>query len=736
VQPPPAMVTTTVDERPAFAVISLLACAVGTLALAIPGGTARLVLVLAFLLVGPGSVVVSMPRINDRVVSWALAICAGMSIACGVGVLTLWTHIWQPTPSIAGLIGAVAATAGMRLVKFIDNTPLRPRRLLSSLIGHAPQPKPVDQRATRTWRERIGSAAPPAAILAAVGLWIVALSRIRPASIDSYGLSVALGLPFLAAVLLLGLGFSGELFGRARVAVLAAGVLAATVIMHASVPILDGTLEYAWTYKHIGVVDLIRDNGHLLNSNDIYQQWPGFFATVALFSQLSGIDALSFAAWSSLTFALINALLVVALLRQFTKDRRVIATGVLLFQAGMWVDIGYFSPQAFVFPLMLGFWLILVRWLLMVPTGRTDPDAGRLYRMRAALVRNLTVAPVPDQSTRWWAAAGATGLFAAITVSHQLTPFVVMVPTATLAVLGILRPRRLLLILAVVLTAFTVPRLWSVAQQYSIFDFDLLSNAAGNAGTWRTPQQEFSAVVARILAIGLWGAALFVMWRARRKLGTVVVPAVLGFTPFVTLAGGNYGGEAIYRVFAFSSPFVVLLIAMMWAARRRGGVRAIGLSAVGVAVILLAGLQGLQGQLVVHQVRSGDIVAAEYFYAHAVPGSSLVLAAPNFPTKLAANYNEFNEPRTAVDISLVGEPEFAGTLNGQRLSDVERYVRDLNTPTSYLVVSTAMSSYTDYFGSLPKGSMDSLRSALDASPDWRVFYQTPQLGIYQLLPAG
>ena len=65
-------------------------------------------------------------------------------------------------------------------------------------------------------------------------------------------------------------------------------------MMHATVPLLYRTIEYAWTYKHIGVVDLIREYGHLLASNDIYQQWPGFFATMAILSHVAGVDALAF----------------------------------------------------------------------------------------------------------------------------------------------------------------------------------------------------------------------------------------------------------------------------------------------------------------------------------------------------------------------------------------------------------------------------------------------------------
>ena len=45
------------------------------------------------MLAGPGAAVVSIPRIGDRLVSWVLAFCAGLTIVCAAAVLTLWTHV-------------------------------------------------------------------------------------------------------------------------------------------------------------------------------------------------------------------------------------------------------------------------------------------------------------------------------------------------------------------------------------------------------------------------------------------------------------------------------------------------------------------------------------------------------------------------------------------------------------------------------------------------------------------
>jgi hypothetical protein len=725
-QPLPVTAPAGVDDRRGFAAVALAAGVVAAEALLVPAGPVRLVMLLTFLLIGPGAAVMSHLRVAGRLVSSALAVTASLTVACGTAVGMLWTHTWQPRTAVLAMLVAVAVAAAVRFV--LDRSvAFRP-----GIRGRDTGPGPEPAAAGPAGRRWLGGAATVGLLVAGVALWIFSLLEFRQSTVDGYGLTPAIGAPFVGALLLLCAALAVEVFGRARTVVLTAGLVAVSVVLQATVPLLYGNLEYAWTYKHIGVVDLLRDNGHLLNSTDIYQMWPGFFAVVAMLSSVAGVDAVAFATWSSPAFALLNMLVLAALLRQFTRNRRVIVGGVLLFGICMWVDIGYFSPQAYVYTLMLGFWLIVVRWLVGASAVAEVPT-GRIARARAALVRGLPVLPLASRRARVVASVAATVVFGAITVSHQLTPFMMLVPAVVLAVLGVLRPRLLVVVWTLLLAAYVAPRMPAVADQYGLFQLDLFANATGNANTWRTGEQEFSALVARGLAIAVWAVALWALWRSRRRLGVVLVPAVLGFAPFVTLAGQSYGGEAIYRVFAFSLPFAAVLIAGMWVGVRRGVLVTAG-SAVVLAVVSLAAVQGLQGQLLLHQVPATDITAARYFYAHARPNSSLVLLAPNFPTKLTANYGSFNVGRT-VDVALISEPEFIDRLNSSRLPAVEQYLRNLDTRENYLVVSTQMTRYTDYFGLLPRGSTRSLEEALRLSTRWQVFYRGTGVTIYELTPA-
>jgi hypothetical protein len=733
-----------VSTRHGFAAVSLVLSAAGAAAMCLPAGAGRLGMLLAFMLFGPGAAVMAHVRISDRLVSWALAVTTGMTLGCGVAVTMLWLHSWHPDLLAAGLITATAVTGFIPLLRYPPfrfpllrprpdaGQPVRPFRTPTLA-----RPRPAANSAGVPVPARPGrwlpAVTPAVTLTVAAGLWFLTLARFNPSSVNGYGLTAALGIPFVLAVLLLGVGFTTEVFHRCRISVLVVALLLMAVILHATVPLLYGMPEYSWMYKHLGVVDLIRDNGHLLDNADIYQQWPGFFATLAVLSDTSGVEAVAFATWSALVFAVLNLLLMTALLRQFTRDRRVVALGAAVFQLGMWVDIGYFAPQAFVYTLMLGFWLIVARWLLNVPPP-PDREVGRPVQFRGWLLRDLP-APVPcGRRTRMWAAIAATPVFVAITVSHQLTPFLMLAPLIVLAALGVLRPRSLVVVLGLIVGVFVSPRLSSVSHQYALFEFRVFVNVAGNARTWRTTDQVFSAVVVRSLAIGVWTLALVAVWRSRHRLGAVIVPTIIGFAPFATLVGQSYGGEAIYRVFAFSLPFAALLIAATWGGVQRN-MRGTVVSGLLLAAMALATLQGLQGQLVVNQVPAADVEAARNFYTCARPGASLVLIAPNFPTRLTGNYGAFNVGRP-VDLALTYDDTWLTRVDAKHLPDLELKLERLGTADNYLVVSRQMNAYVTYFGLLPKTSIPSLEGAVRASSRWRVFYSGPGVTIYEFKPGG
>ena len=64
--------------------------------------------------------------------------------------------------------------------------------------------------------------------------------------------------------------------------------------------------RYEWVYKHLGVIDLIAQDGAAPRSLDIYANWPAFFALNAWFSRASGVSAIDYAPWAQVFFNVAN----------------------------------------------------------------------------------------------------------------------------------------------------------------------------------------------------------------------------------------------------------------------------------------------------------------------------------------------------------------------------------------------------------------------------------------------
>jgi hypothetical protein len=279
---------------------------------------------------------------------------------------------------------------------------------------------------------------------------------------------------------------------------------------------------------------------------------------------------------------------------------------------------------------------------------------------------------------------------------------------------------------------YLLPRYTYVANQYQIFDLNVFKNIQGNAPNWGTAGQRFSALVSRALALTVWAGTLIVGFAQRRHFGRVLAPVALAFAPMGSLFLMSYGGEAIYRVFAFSLPWCTFVLAAAWMRLVRRDVVSAVVTGVLLTLFTLAAQQGLQGQFSVNAVPAEEWAAARVLETEMPPGATLVLAARNFPTRSTANYTQFNVGRPT-DPALLDERRFRGVAFGsQNLDKVTDYVRSLGGTRQYLVVSRQMSVYADYFGYLPPGSLTGLRAALRRSPDWRVVRDDPQVGVYQI----
>jgi hypothetical protein len=595
-----------------------------------------------------------------------------------------------------------------------------------SAVNHAPR---VAARA------RVGSLTgriQPQLVLPLIGLaaWIYGVTLLRPSAIGDYGLLANANLFFVLGLAALMAGFVLELARSSpRRWLLTLNLIGLIVAIHATIPIIyGGAPEYAWVYKHLGIISSFTHYGRITDPSNIYDQWPALFAAVAAISSLAHVNALSFAGWAPLAFELADALLLFAIFRQLVADRRVAYLAVGLYEGLIaWVGQDYLSPQAFGFLLWLAMAYVILRWL-RGPTPEPG-TSGRFARLRTRLVAGATSAPATTRRQRLVALVLVAAIYFVIVAAHQLTPYVILAGVGALTLLDLLRPRWLVLLLGVIAGAYLAPRYGLISSNFGgLFSGGSpLQNASGSRGTYNAGGEALTAQIVHVLAAAMWLLALGAVAARRKTAGRVLIPALLAFSPFLILGAQSYGGEAIYRVYLFSAPWCALLIAgllLELRVPRRLPIRW-PLTAVVCLAALFAGLQGLYGPVSVNAFTPSELRASQWLYAHAPQGSLLVLPDDNFPTLQAADYNSY-------DLQVMpSDPQLGQAwLDEGNLADVKAWIAGLGHHTAYVVVSRSMRADAQYFGA-PRG-YEKLVSEMPSALHGEAVYHDADTTIYRL----
>lgn len=565
-------------------------------------------------------------------------------------------------------------------------------------------------------------------VLLCLGLasWGYGLSKVQRQEIGTYGLLASANVWFVLGFALLLAGALLEM-NRPEPRMWLLGVYLASVIVaiYATVPILFGVPEYAWVYKHIGIIQALGKYGRVTDPSNIYEQWPVLFAAVASVSGVSHMGPISFAAWAPLAFELANALLVLGIFRLLGADRRVTWLALFMYEGLVaWVGQDYLSPQAFGYLLWLGMAAVLIRWMRAAPPAPTQRKP--VTWARARLLKGLPTPRPSSPSQIAIAMTFITVIYFAIVAAHQLTPYLALAAVGPLVVLGLLRRGWLVLLLMIaVCGAYLVSRYSLIVSQFGgLFGGgNALENASGMQAAFHQGGEAATAEVVRALAIGMWLAALGAIVLQWRTLGRVATPAVLAFSPFLIVLVQNYGGEAIYRIFLFSAPWCALLIADALSRLRLVLWRPV--TAFLCFVILAAGLQGSYGAMAVDAFTPAELAASLWLYDHAPHGSALVYAADNLPGLETADFYDY-------DLEIIpADPQFPGyDLTEANLPEVQAWMTHIGYRPVYVVVSRSMADYYDYYGG-PFG-YPQLVNAVRTRPGWSVVYHNTDATIYRV----
>ena len=693
-------------------VVSVVAAA---LVLAAPGHGPALAGALLLACVPAGTAVMCWVDSGDGVLQAGLTLVLSLAVTGIVSAGMIWLKAWHPDALLA-VAAASVLSCGVRLRRVAGTASLAGLR--AGIGVRAARP------ALRDLMVRL------APLFGGLGAWAYGVSQIRPAAVGLWGLLAGANVWFLLGLAVLLAGGLLELARpEPRTWLLGAYLAGLIVAIYATIPILYTVPEYAWVYKHIGVVQALGTYGRVTDPSNIYQQWPALFAAVASVSRASRVGPLSFAAWGPLAFELADALLLAGIFRLVTSrmmpgSRRIAWLALFLYEGLIaWVGQDYLSPQAFGYLLWLGIAAIFLRWLLapVPPPGRH----GAVGRARAYLAAGRRAPPESAPAAQWVAFALIAVLYFAIVAAHQLTPYFGLAAVGSLVILGLLRHRWLLLLmLAVIAGGYLLSHYDLISQQFGgLFSGgNVLQNASG-VGVYHAGAEATTAQIVRGLAIGMWLLALAAIACHWRTAGRVTAIGALAFSPFFIVLVQSYGGEAIYRVFMFSAPWCALLIAGMLA-RLRPVLRR-SAAALACVAVLAAGLQGLYGPVAVDAFTPAELTASLWLYAHAPHGSVLVLAADNLPGLESANYNDYNMAVIPAD-----PQEGQSWPNEASTIQVEQWLASFGHHDIFVVFSRSMATYADFFGA-PQGYAQ-LENAVQSTVGWSVVYRNADATIYRV----
>ena len=617
-----------------------------------------------------------------------------------------------------------------------------------------PEPGPRSAPAS-SGRQRWPLPAQLLSLCACVALWWFSVSWIRVGTLDDYGLLPVFPLSFFAALALLVASFVAAVCApRPSELVLAGHALALIVFLYGTMPLLFAEPFYPWVYKHFGVVEYIDLHGRLDSSVDIYQNWPAFFTLSAWFGRVAGTRPLEYGAWAQVFFNACNLVLLRYVFGALSRDLRLIWIAVFVFFSANWVAQDYFSPQAFAFTLSLGLCGLILRWLLIAADrawmarwlNRVAAFIARLGRRRRSGA-DPEDEPAGSQRVGRRAARNiAIALFALIVTTHQLTPYMLLVGLGVLTFLGVVRPRLLVVLFTAMALGYLLPRLDFIQRYYGLLGSageplqNVRSAAVGFNGLAGEPGRVLCAHAARLLSLTIWGLGLVgVIRRLRAGYKNLGIAALAVAPAFIALAE-TYGGEAIYRVYLFSLPWFALLAAF---ALRPGGddwswVRTVPRLLLPLALVLALFVPAFFGMAATNEVRPGEVAASQYFYDHAPPRSLLMIASPQFPVRLAGNYEQFRLTIGEADPSLLTvKPSLRHKMLGDRhVPVIAQAMRDYaGGEPAFLAVSRNAKVTSQVLDMLPRGSLDELERALSRSRRFHVWYRNADTTIFQLVQA-
>jgi hypothetical protein len=619
-----------------------------------------------------------------------------------------------------------------------------------------------------------------ALLVAGIVAWWRALADTNLSATGGVGLLNAFPVTFyLAVALVVGAVVLTLVWAPFSRLACSAGLVTFVLVIFGTPAVLYSEPQYAWVYKHIGVIRYLELHGSVNRSVDIYQNWPGSFAANAWLAKATGLDPLRYAAWAPVFFDLCLLAAVLYAFGGIISSPRRRYGAAFLWLVGSWIGQDYLSPQAMTVVMVVVVLGVVLRiggaggWNSEPRTdlGRfADALRGRAARRIHRFVRSsrplgsgasaTSAASHLDRRDRIIGIALILLLSAAIITSHQLSPGTMLFDLILLVIVtGWRRLWPIILVIGIGEIAWILLA-WPVVSKFGLLTIDgpvtpVVSRGVPLAGVALVQD------ASRAMGIAFWVLALTGVVRMLRRVGgDPASPAAIGalaLCPYLVIPVQSYGGEAALRAYLFSLPWLaVLSLEAIWpsgarvdvggdpvrshetpgtsAEEIRAGTHATGpqfhglqglrhrpwLVAIVAPVLVVGLLFSYYGYALSNEMTASDVVAATWVEQNVPADATVVLFGPSLPNRLTARYPLVNY----YGLTLATEPTTVAEMRipGQGANAVRGALAATGRKTIYLVVTPSMGNYDRLNGLFSDAQMSAVVKELHSAPDFKPVY--------------
>ena len=498
---------------------------------------------------------------------------------------------------------------------------------------------------------------------------------------------------------------------RAHIRATAVSALSIVLTLTGSQAIAFSLPRYPWTFKHIGVTESIIKYGLVKPKVDIYNAWPGFFGAMAWLCRMTGVsDPTQIARWWPLFVDLICLVLAQAL------ARRILGGGfqswlaaVLLFLAN---DLGdqphYYSPQSLAYMLAIAIFAL---------SFAPDDESMRSRRFRYGTLVMLGIA---------------------ISVSHQVTPFLAAAALIVLVVMRLARPWWTPLALLVPAVAWALDNFHYVQSNLQLGRIgDIFGNLLlrqPGPPTHLIPILHINtvAIVGASVVVGALAVIATIKHHDRMHYGLCLAAA----TSVLLIVITAYGAEGTFRVSLFALPWLAIAAASL----AQFNSKRIVLLPIIILIVTVFSVVGETGLDWYVAVPTGNLALEQAFELHAPRGSVLTIVGYQlsfFP--FSSTYRYDNVTFKTYDSFRRNLPRDGNASTPQEGVDANRFANYAarHHKTSIDHVYAVFSTVSEYqgvgYGQYTVAQFLTFERAVLGSKDWKIVKTTSSGTLIQMV---